>query len=745
MEALLVIGVVIGVLAVVILIYREETEKPTHPGKNRKVSVPSRTDALPSGRVTRQARAKPSWVPLGTTVTVAGRAINGMVYLGEAPQTDGGWHRGNINPRLGRGIVNPRLVAYQGGLDLSGNTMPYWPNYADIGPRARGTYLDWLAGGRSDRRIGAGYVFLFFYGLERRYFIDEPSAEERRQIVTETERLLGLYGENNSIRRYFGTFLETARIINNRTNGVDFEPWFERSNYELPLDLRVVIGQKLKQGYRLTADWVLSWYMLHPETRVRMPMKRAFPECRALFNVLFDEKYPDGLKVAAPKRTIRATYSAASGEFVVGLTKYLGDIPDISRTTRTTNLAKKLVEMTTSELDKYSRFLGRNPQGRATIEGHALLPERIWHLFPCAELENLRDWATGIIEKDGLVAVEQVIRQLEGSVPEKTSKRQLTGAADALARLSIGMAPDPRFALRSPKLGEPVVLFRLPEGITKLEQVSSRYKTLLVSIALGSFVAHADGAIQLKERRTLEARIDGAGLQAAENVRLHANLKWMLSVPLDLGLLRRRLKDASEEARRQLGNLALAMAATDGVIDPQEIKAIERLFKAIGLPTQDIYSNLHAHSTTGGPVTVRSASKRSGEFTIPAAPGHGNRVELNAERITSLMVDTARVSSVLGEIFEDEEADEEVEDSVESTNGLFPGLDAKLGAFLDELLTRPQWDETDFGNLAGQFRLMQDGALESLNEWSYERFGDALIEEYEGFELNPDVVKQLKN
>lgn len=56
------------------------------------------------------------------------------------------------------------------------------------------------------------------------------------------------------------------------------------------------------------------------------------------------------------------------------------------------------------------------------------------------------------------------------------------------------MAPDPRFALRSPKLGEPVVLFRLPEGIAALEEVSEKYKNTLLAIALGSFVAHADGA-----------------------------------------------------------------------------------------------------------------------------------------------------------------------------------------------------------------------------------------------------------
>lgn len=525
MGATVAIFLVLGALAVVILgSINGETGRSARQGKNRKASAPKSTRSVSVRRVTRQTPPKARWVPPGSSVTVAGRVIAGMVYVGRTPRNDDGWRSGN-------GFINPRLKVAREGRDFAGDSMSYWPSYSDIGPQARATYLDWLAGGRSDRRIGAGYVFLFFYGLERRFFVDEPSADERSQIVTEAERLLRIYGENHSIRRYFGTFLETAQIINNRASGADFEPRFERSNYELPLDLRFVIGQKLKQGERLSADWVLSWYMLHPETRVRLPMKRAFPECRAYFNVLFDEKYPDGLSVAAPKRMIRASYRAASGEFDVDLTGFVGDVPDISRTTRTTNIAKKLVETTTSELDKYSRFLGRNPQGRASIEAHALLPGRIWHLFPCAEMENLRDWATGVIEREGLIAVEQVVRELEGSVPEKLNKRHLTGAADALARLSIGMAPDPRFALRSAKLGEPVVLFHLPRGITKLEQVSNKYKTLLVSIALGSFIAHADGAIQAKERRMLEARIDGAGLPDAENVRLHANLKWMLSVP----------------------------------------------------------------------------------------------------------------------------------------------------------------------------------------------------------------------
>ena len=661
-----------------------------------------------------------------------------MIYLGQALRSDGGQREGNA-------IVDARLRVSRDGSDRSGESMPYWPSYTHISPQARATYLDWLASGRSDDRIGAGYVFLYFYGLERRFFIDNPGEEEKKLLVAETERLAGIYGGNHSIRRYLGTFLETARIILDPGGDKELQPHFERTSYELPLDMRVAIGRMLEQQLPLSAEWLLSWYLLHPETSVRTPMIRAFPECRALFNVLFNDRFPKGLRIGKPKRVIRAQYRSASGGFEVDLTSILGGVPDISGLSKPRRIAKEIVDEATNTLDKYSRFLGRNPQGRETIEGHALLPVQLWPLFPCGEMEELRGWAEEVMEGDGFTGIDRVIEQLEGSRPEKTNKRQLIGAADALARLSIGMAPDPRFALRSPRLGEPVVLFPLPGGITALEEVSDGYKELLVSIAMGSFVAHADGSIAARERKTLETWIEAAQLPEAERVRLHANLKWMLSVAPDLGLLRGRLKDASEDSRQALGKIALSMAAVDGVIDPGEIKAIEKLYKAIGLPTDDIYSSLHAHTARSEPVTVRTADTRTREFAIPEPTKRKETLVLDAERVASLKADTARVSSVLGNIFGDNEEDEEIEEQGEVTGGLFPGLDARLSAFLEELVTQQHWEEADFKTLAGRFRLMQAGALESLNEWSFERFGDALIEEYEGYDLNADVLAQLQN
>ena len=144
------------------------------------------------------------WVPPGSTAVVKGRNIGGMVYV--APKNEQGGRRQMTKP-----VIDPSRHVASIGEDFSGEGMPYWPGYAEINLQARATYLDWLASGRSDKRYSVGYVFLYFYGLERRFFIDEPDDEEKRLLLAEVERLLLVYGDNGSIRGYLGNFIEAAQ------------------------------------------------------------------------------------------------------------------------------------------------------------------------------------------------------------------------------------------------------------------------------------------------------------------------------------------------------------------------------------------------------------------------------------------------------------------------------------------------------------------------------------------------------
>ena len=524
----------------------------------------------------------------------------------------------------------------------------------------------------------------------------------------------------------------------------ELKPRYWTAGYELPLGLRVALGRRAGDGLPLNADWALSWYCAHPDYTFRTAASRAFPEFQVLFSILFAEGYPVGMKIPLPKRTLRAQYQSASSEFEVGLEEYIGAVPDISRITQPLNAARNLVEEATDSLDKYSRFLGRNPNGRGTIEAHALLPERLWEVFPSSEMDSLREWAREIIDAGGLCPVEAVVERLEGAVPENIGKRQLTDAADALARLSVGMAPDPRFALRSPKWGEPVVLFVLPEGVTRLEAVSDKYRSLLISVAIGSFVAQADESVGESELLALAAAIDrDPDLAEGERSRLKANLKWMMSVRPDLSLLRRHLRNASSETSHEMGQIALSIAASDGVISGREVAALERLYTALGLETGGIYSALHSLTSADDPVTVVPPAEGQPGFAIPPRPDSEGPLSLDADRVAAVMTNTARVSALLNEIFQDEEPEEEPAEEHSQADNEFGGLDEKHAAFLGELISRLHWDEDEYRTLARQFRLLPDGAMETVNEWSHGRFGDLLIEEDNGFLINSEVKDEI--
>jgi hypothetical protein len=199
------------------------------------------------------------------------------------------------------------------------------------------------------------------------------------------------------------------------------------------------------------------------------------------------------------------------------------------------------------------------------------------------------------------------------------------------------------------------------------------------------------------------------------------------------------------------------MSTADGEVGPKEIKGLERLFKTIGLNTDGIYSALHALTipketqtdrTDEGPVTVQTQDEPERVFTIPPQPEPDGNVTLNPDRVASVVANTARVASILGEIFQDDEPEEGTGDGPEETREPalegFPELDKKHGAFLEELLTRPYWREPEYEALARQFGLMPAGAIETVNEWSFERFGDALVEEEgDGYTLNQHVVSEL--
>ena len=110
--------------------------------------------------------------------------------------------------------------------------LPYWPSYRGASPQQRSIYIDWLVGGRKDSQVPIGYVFIYFYGLERRVIVDNA---DHSAILAETVRLLQIYSRSHSFVRYATRFLWTT--------------------IGLGLKAGTITGPDLKSAILQTNDW----------------------------------------------------------------------------------------------------------------------------------------------------------------------------------------------------------------------------------------------------------------------------------------------------------------------------------------------------------------------------------------------------------------------------------------------------------------------------------------------------------
>ncbi len=675
------------------------------------------------------------WIPKARSVRLAGRSLGGMIYVGPSSSV--------MHPVVNVSAINPKLRIAARGLDFSKRGMSDPPNYEIASPASRVTYLDWLARGRSEKRCSIEYPLLYFSGLEYRLMVERTTSHERRQIVTEARRLLAVYGANPALGRPVKRFLAAVDYL---FNASDIRPVFKPGKGKIPTPVLVGLGLQIARTQSLTADWLLSWLMCTSYKALRVPARRAFPEFKASFRVEFDRLFPLGMEVDVPHEEVRLTYQSPSRRFYVDIADVLGGIPDVSFDRKPPVIALELAHRSCKAIDKYSRYIGKRPQSRGKIEAHVYLPKELWSKISCSNRSELRNWTQQRVRAGGLTPFTDVITALQGHVPDKLRKLQIDNVSDVLAHFNVGMAPDPRHGGPKPKTGESVVLFKLAGNRADPKASTESFRYAFLGLIVGTMVAHAEGQ-NAGAKRTHLARQIGTNktLNVAQRKILRAYLDLWSTSPPKLGLMRSELRKSRIDIRRTLGWVAIFTAQAGGDVSRAEIRVLEKLYTTLGLGSENVYNDLLRISSGPGPVTVRPARKGDRDVALPAPQIETNTTfTLDSERVAAIIADTANASHILGEIFEDENAEQPDTPGLESEGeGMLSGLDNSHRAIAIKLASRPEWTESEVSELASQYQLMVSGALETINEWAFERYGDLLVEEYDGYETNDDVAQQL--
>lgn len=701
-----------------------------------------------------------AWVPPGEEISINGYEIpGGMVYVGIELSAVEEFHG------VDACLIDPTLDVDASASDPDGTRMSYWPSYSGIDSGCRATYLEWLATGRRDPDVDIGYVFLFFYGLERRVLFDARHSSQARseipRILTEVEELLEVYGNESSFPGYATRFLNAVRAK------YDPESLTKRSHTsrrgEIPLGERVRIGRQIVNEGPLDPEVAFEWFERSSNTYLRTPGKRCEEEFKSLFFAKYEERFEEGLLEDIDTEPLTVSYRSSSRSLPDLEEVEIDALPDIASISEPLEAMQELANECCDELDSYSRHVGKSDD-RHSLEALSFLPES---LLDDHQSEPLTDCVRAI--EDELGGSEMVETNLDLLLEywpvesgDDVRKRDLRRLANLLEKLGFGVEPDTRFSAPSRGWGDPAVIYRLPPEASAETSAVSEGIRLIQKLAVKVVLANDEVA---PEQTEYLAENLGSFLELSESdrLRLEAHRRWLVLDSPTLHGVRQRAEDLPDEQKPRIAKFLIALACSDGNIDSDEIQELSKIYPMLGLDEGVVHRHVHQLQTSSSeaddePVTIQQPESTSGDYEIPepetAEEPETSGIELDQDRVRRTLEESQEVSAFLADIFEDEEEEDAQQESQpledqspdsesSSTDSEVEPLDEDHRLFLAALSQKQQWDREEVEELAREQGLFPGAAMEVINDYAFELVETPVIEGVDEIMVNEEVSGEI--
>ena len=560
--------------------------------------------------------------------------------------------------------------------------------------------------------------------------------------MAEVERLLLIYGSNNSFNGYANSFLTFAKLAAGVSLGPPRFAVEGSGSNGIDAETRIYLGRRLAITNTFAAEDALLWVLALPDVYLRTPAVRCFDEFALLWALRFNQKYPKGFAVKVPTKTIDFRYRAASGAFEVEVPGEHEQYPDIAAVKTSTNVLVTLVQSCTEELEPFSRFVGRKPEARATMQAAILLPNDLLQDKSVGAFRSFGERIDAVIGTHGRASttMREVIKMVGFDVPADGKVTSALGdqLGNILDRIDVAIEPDRRYGSGTPQLDDKVFLFKAAGG-GPVDQDRPPYRSMKAQVEVSVLAAAADGEASSDELREVIAVIRaGAALTGVEQARLIAFAVTIFESPPKQARVLRRLTDRTVEEKQAIANAAIAAVGAGENVKQDEVRFLERLHKSLGLPSDGVYSGLHRTTKAPDEPVPITVEKRVSGIPIPkqteTAAIAAASVRIDAGRLAQVQKETQAVSDLLTQIF--------VEDAETATNSspadlavdsasAFWGLDEAHAELVEYLEIKVQITRQEFEERARYLKLLPDGAIEKINDWAFDRFDEPLLEDGE--------------
>lgn len=698
---------------------------------------------LPMAKPSVSARRKPTleWHPPGSSIAVAGIPMPaGMMYTCSTSLS---------YPGEPSAIITSLSVSNVADNPL--DDLGYYPNYESLTGGQRRTYLEWLANGRTDEEPSirsTGYLFLFFYGLERRVILEKDTSPA---IIEEILRLLSIYApviKSRSLRRYF---LQLAHFSSWRLGDEYYRSiWPRLIEFEgdRPSEdsLRFIFGNLHQRGEVL--DWTMAYRiaLINEDCRKSVVVTRTREQFWELFQKRFQGMFPDGLTLQATKQMSLEQYAPASAALLYGAVKKADltiRIPNVLGARRQFGFLPELWNSCIDDLSGFSRVLSSKRDDSA-LKAWQSLPEELrnpetnpllsdFHAVLAASPQDVGYYFIQAGTLAGLLGID---------VRAKLSSSQSQAVSELVDGMGYALAPDVRYTGVSLYWDQELALFVSPEK--PAEQLPGLMRLLFLSMAL----AAADGFVEAEELARFNSLVEPEVSSASTWTHLKAAEE---ALRRDGNVATRSLAQVAKRvpaARREFVLTAMIhVAAADGEVGLDELKALRKIARAFELD-EGLPDRLIREDEAFGDVTVekKSEGKPAGE----AIPQKANvaAFSIDAERIKALTAETHEVISLLSEFMVDE-LDEAATPSPQphpTPSDTLPewvqGLDARYQKAFLEIIRHDVMTAETFDDVANLYHLMPDDLVNAINAWSDEVLGDFLLERDDGVRVFRNLLPE---
>lgn len=672
------------------------------------------------------------WIQPGQSVKIAKYEIKGglFYYGGRLKSTDNyGTEASLIDQTLKVNTISP---------DYNGDRMGYWPRYCDITPQSRAAYLEWLASNRDDPTCYIGYVFLYFYGIERRLLVDGKNipSSERKALVDEICRLKRIYGGSRSFDRYATGLLAHVWVLYSRDAQPDTS--LLTGTREFTSVFKYLLGKTVADGLPVSSKFALAWVRSHPDYSLRTPARRCATEFNLLFKLRYQEKYEHGITIKPNKTKLQLVYYPASAT-LRGLRDIKLDLPDPSRLKAPITKLMQLAESCSDELDAYSRHIGNRAYSKESLTAITYLPHALTKYVKHPKFDQLKSWIRSRMTNSiGVVQTEVLSLHIWENAPAKINKKEAETLANVVEKAGFGLAPDIRFHHAKPEISGCVVLFESGHGPDF--NPSFEFNHVGTILRLGSMVATIDGRVDDIEVSVLDKLIaDDSYLSDTERKSLHAYLHWRLNTRPDMSGLKNRLQRFNDREKSAISHILVGVALADGKIEPTEIKQLRKLYTSLGLDEAMVSSDIHnltSRKIKPLPSGYQAKTKVGDETT--------SAISLNPDLLDLYKGETEDVQDVLDGIF-DEEINEDVApaDDVVTTPPV-PRLDEAHTRLVEKLICKEKWSSEEVDDICKELNLMVDGAIEVVNDWAFDNVEAPLIDDGSMFYIDLEVAQEIR-